>query len=163
MTFHFTESHVEHRTCTDRRSQHSKVISSFSLCLILSNSRFLLYVACQKYVLRSLYSDLKTLSSGHTASDSNPGSPDPAIELDALPLPTTQANSQSIINNKPLLQSTISRNVFSVAFMESCMMFVLLMLQATGTFSPRYALLQNLTKLFAYELPAPVFSTGSFL
>jgi len=121
-------------------------------------TRFSLFLACRKYLLRSLYSDLRSLSSTAT-----PGTPGPShlsrppspfdtqfnlhraepsnsgVELDSLPLPATHTpkSSKFLAEDATFLHTAVSRIIFSWCFAESCMMFCLLMLQGLGMFSAR--------------------------
>ncbi|KAF9559011.1 hypothetical protein CPC08DRAFT_709138 [Agrocybe pediades] len=120
----------------------------------LTLGRFSLFFACRKYLLRTLYSDLKSLSSSttpgtpRTAHTPRPSSSvlfdsrslhdngeDDAIELDTLPVPTTQSRSNRH-SDTAYVHSSVSRVIFSWCFAESCLLFVLLMLQGLGVFSP---------------------------
>ncbi|KDR78231.1 hypothetical protein GALMADRAFT_65417 [Galerina marginata CBS 339.88] len=128
--------------------------------------RFSLFFACRKYLLRTLYSDLKNLSSSATpGSPTQPASPrgsllnanangplrtDDDIELDALPLPTTHTpkSSRFSLEDTTYLHTALSRVIFSWCFAESCMMFSLLMLQGAGVFSASSRLLNWRVSLF---------------
>lgn len=115
-------------------------------------NRFSFFFACRKYLLRTIYSDLRTLSS--TAA---PGTPTPSrrpsmpvdlvalnfesedMELEALPTPTTHTpkSAKFSIEDTTYLHTAVARTIFSWCFAESCMMFALLMLQGVGVFSSK--------------------------
>ena len=107
--------------------------------------RFSLFFACRKYLLRILYSNLATLSTPAVSGTHNnalsrsstPGLDDASIELETLPPPTTQTprSSHFVIKDPTYLHTSISRAIFSWCFAESCMLFLLLMLQGWGLFS----------------------------
>ncbi|GLB44430.1 putative the Golgi pH regulator (GPHR) family N-terminal [Lyophyllum shimeji] len=109
--------------------------------------RILLFLGCRKYLLRSLYSDLQTLSSSDSTTpdddDTPPAtpSPDSGIELSSLPAPVTTPKSSkgkdSSRSDAHSLHASLSRAVFSLMFAESSMMFFVLMLQGLDVFSPR--------------------------
>ncbi|RDB17709.1 Golgi pH regulator B [Hypsizygus marmoreus] len=109
--------------------------------------RILAFLGCRKYLLRSLYSDLQTLSLDTTdpLTPDLPQSPSPSesgIQLDSLPAPATQTKVTKMLpNDSSYLHSTVSRSVFSLVFAESCMMFFVLMLQGIDVFLPRTRLL----------------------
>ncbi|PPQ71403.1 hypothetical protein CVT26_011118 [Gymnopilus dilepis] len=129
----------------------------------LTLARFSLFFACRKYLLRALYFDLRTLSStalpGTPTSESPHGSDgilfdanangssatgdNEGIEMDTLPPPTTHTpkSAKFSLEDTTYLHTTVARVVFSWCFAESCMMFILLILQALGTLSPSTRLL----------------------
>ncbi|KJA24873.1 hypothetical protein HYPSUDRAFT_135640, partial [Hypholoma sublateritium FD-334 SS-4] len=114
-----------------------------------SGSRFSLFFACRKYLFRTLYSDLRTLSSTAT-----PGTPTlsrrPNIELDTLPPPATHTptSHKFLSDDTTYIHTTVARVLFSWCFAESCMLFVLLMLQGLGVFSSASRLLNWRLSLF---------------
>ncbi|KAF8900147.1 Abscisic acid G-protein coupled receptor-domain-containing protein [Gymnopilus junonius] len=135
----------------------------------LTLARFSLFFACRKYLLRSLYLDLRTLTSsalpstptseypnshGNIVFDANANGSSAAdnegIELDTLPLPTTHTpkSAKFSLEDTTYLHTSVSRVVFSWCFAESCMMFILLILQALGIFSPSSRLLNWRISLF---------------
>ncbi|THV03548.1 hypothetical protein K435DRAFT_747819 [Dendrothele bispora CBS 962.96] len=121
---------------------------------ILLGLRLALFFSCRKYLLRSLYSDLRNLSvESQSSSTLTPGSP--AEELDeiqlgalgSLPTPSTHGKSgpkglagmlgMTGKRTRHPFHSTISRAVFALCFSESCILFVLLMCQALEVFESR--------------------------
>ncbi|KAG6915479.1 hypothetical protein DXG01_011310 [Tephrocybe rancida] len=104
--------------------------------------RILLFLGCRKYLLKSLYSDLRTLSSDPASDLTPPATPNTAqdggIELDTLPTPATQSKSGKTgsYSDARSMHSTVARTVFSLMFAESSMMFFVLMLQGLNIFSP---------------------------
>ncbi|KAJ7704021.1 Abscisic acid G-protein coupled receptor-domain-containing protein [Mycena rosella] len=109
---------------------------------ILLGLRAVIFFSCRKYLLRSLYSDLQDLSGVETASIST---------RDPLPSPITQTARESV--RKPqgrteTIYSALSSNVFAGCFSESCMLFLLLMLQGLSVFSARTRLLNWRLSLF---------------
>ncbi|KAG6816018.1 hypothetical protein H0H93_008684, partial [Arthromyces matolae] len=106
--------------------------------------RILLFLGCRKYLLRSLYSDLRNLSSEPTLELTPPGTPntsalDKGMELSPLPPPITQGKSSNKTTPRleaKSLHSVVSRSVFSLMFAESSTMFFVLMLQGLEIFSP---------------------------
>uniref|UniRef100_A0A8H7XX95 Golgi pH regulator n=1 Tax=Psilocybe cubensis TaxID=181762 RepID=A0A8H7XX95_PSICU len=129
---------------------------------VLTLVRFSFFYACRKYLLRSLYSDLKSLSviatpgtpnsSGPTTTTTNvlfnAGTDD--VELESLPNPTTYTpkTSKFSIDDTTYLHTAVSRTIFSWCFAESCMMFCLLMLQGAGIFTASARLLNWKISLF---------------
>ncbi|KNZ76649.1 Golgi pH regulator, partial [Termitomyces sp. J132] len=112
------------------------------LCSLRWFSSIPLFLSCRKYLLRSLYSDLRNLSSDPASEVTPPTTPSTAqdigIELNALPPPVSQGRSDKIT---PYLESksfhsTVARSVFSIMFAESSMMFFVLMLQGLNIFLP---------------------------
>ncbi|EPQ55979.1 hypothetical protein GLOTRDRAFT_40958, partial [Gloeophyllum trabeum ATCC 11539] len=91
--------------------------------------RCLLFASCRKYLLRSLYHDLQSLSL--------PGEPgvmhSDDVELTTLPAPSTSA----ALKRKRPLHSTLSRGLFAICFSESCVLFFLLMCQGLDILDPR--------------------------
>jgi len=75
------------------------------------------------------------------------------IELGGLPSPTTQSfkllKSSADHATSSALHSSIARTVFSLVFVESCMMFLVLMLQGLGRFASACVVLHSL--LMGYE------------
>lgn len=110
--------------------------------------RLILFAAWRKYLSRTLYPDLASLSletslNGTQTRNARADSVDGAVELSALPPPITtpvegsSPHRRSAANQK-LLHSSISRAIFSLVITESCIVFLLLILQAVDVFSPRY-------------------------
>ncbi|KAI5119350.1 hypothetical protein M0805_004027 [Coniferiporia weirii] len=103
---------------------------------ILTVSRGALLYACQKYLLRSVYHDLQTLtaSAGGTSSSSRDHlDTDPDLELESLPRPNT-ARDGPLLSQNAGPQSTsshlkIAQLCFSMCFSESCTLFLLFMCQ----------------------------------
>ncbi|KAF9472678.1 G protein-coupled receptor 89 [Pholiota conissans] len=130
---------------------------------MLTLARFSLFFACRKYLLRTIYSDLRSISSSAT-----PGTPTlsrrpslPAdlvslnfesddIELEALPPPTTHTpkSAKFLMEDATYLHASISRILFSWCFSEGCMMFALLMMQGVGLLSSSSRLLNWRISLF---------------
>ena len=125
---------------------------TFSKPLNSEYNRVLLFLGSRQYLLRSLYSDLQTLSSGpasdvgidsgssthHSPTPSQRAERDDEIELTRLPTPVsaTKSTRQASKNDHAIYSAGwVSRTVFSLVFTESCMMFSLLMLQRVGIFS----------------------------
>jgi hypothetical protein len=106
--------------------------------------RLPLFLGCRRFLLRSLYSDLQTLSSGPALEPQSPLTPGHSrghgsfgsIELDSLPLPasagSTPSKSKFAPTNTASLHSAAAGNVFSLVFTESSMMFFVLMLQGAS-------------------------------
>ncbi|TFK36129.1 hypothetical protein BDQ12DRAFT_756357 [Crucibulum laeve] len=125
----------------------------FSETLFLSAMRLTIFLACRKYLLRSLYSDLQSLSSTSAAlltpnsPPSTPTTSNGTFELDSLPAPnlqTPKSSSSSLSRHSPdtaFLHSAVSRGLFSWTLAECCTMFVLLMMQGAGIFAARTRLL----------------------
>ncbi|KAG6826861.1 hypothetical protein H0H92_014119 [Tricholoma furcatifolium] len=89
-----------------------------------------LFLGCRKYLLRSLYSDLRTLSSSSSSSTTSP----PVTP--GLPQPVTRKTTTDDARSSAL-HSTVARSIFSLMFTESSMMFIVLMLQGLDLCSPR--------------------------
>ncbi|KAG8993196.1 hypothetical protein FRB94_010952 [Tulasnella sp. JGI-2019a] len=158
---------------------------------VITTVRVGLFYFCRKYLLRSLYHDLRVLSSQSlssaaqpsTASTSSVGlealsahSPSTSIllpgkspiseladvegedENGVLPSPsstprrkgkafgwpstflyrrTSLSNAPTIIGMEGNFQSTLARTTFAMCFSESCVLFLILILQATGTLAAR--------------------------
>lgn len=93
--------------------------------------RFVLLFGCRKYLLRVVYSNLRTLSGSEKDRTD--------VELDVLPTPSTHTPKTSrFAADSAMLHSVISSTVFSWAFAECCMMFILLVLQGMNVFTSRY-------------------------
>ncbi|KAI0659540.1 Abscisic acid G-protein coupled receptor-domain-containing protein [Cubamyces menziesii] len=101
--------------------------------------RAALFYACRRYLLRNLYHDLQDLSA-KAASDS--GAPVTVVfdsgdtELDTLPTSATSPTSVSATSRKRPFHSALSRALFALCFSETCMLFLLLILQALDLSSP---------------------------
>ncbi|KAJ7092404.1 G protein-coupled receptor 89 [Mycena belliarum] len=98
--------------------------------------RIAIFFSCRKYVLRSLYSDLQDMSGAESPS------------RDPLPSPITQTVRESV--RKPQgktekLYSTLASNIFAGCFSETCLLFLLLMLQGMDVFT-------SSTRLFNWRL-----------
>ncbi|KAJ7726831.1 G protein-coupled receptor 89 [Mycena maculata] len=109
---------------------------------ILVILRATIFFSCRKYLLRSLYSDLQDLSGVERSSSK--------YQRDPLPSPITQTSKEFSSSRRPqgrteTLYSTLSSNVFAGCFSESCMLFLLLMLQGLSMFS-------SSTRLFNWRL-----------
>ncbi|KIL64585.1 hypothetical protein M378DRAFT_186676 [Amanita muscaria Koide BX008] len=100
-----------------------------------------LFCACRKYLSKSLYPDLASLS-----IDASPGIPSTIrhthsstveVELGILPspasLPVDGSSSRRMVSSQKVLHSSISQAMFSLVLTESCILFLLLVLQATNT------------------------------
>ncbi|KAJ7607545.1 G protein-coupled receptor 89 [Roridomyces roridus] len=108
---------------------------------ILVLLRATIFFSCRKYLLRSLYADLQDLSGVEYASNHH---------RDPLPSPITQTirDSRKPQGKTEILYSTLSSSVFAGCFSESCLLFLLLMLQGADTFSPSTRLLNWRLSLF---------------
>ncbi|KAJ7447337.1 G protein-coupled receptor 89 [Mycena galericulata] len=96
---------------------------------ILLLLRGTIFFSCRKYLLRSLYSDLQHLSGVENSSK---------YDRDPLPSPITQTARESLRRPQgkvETLYSTLSSDLFAACFSESCMLFILLMLQGLSVFS----------------------------
>ncbi|KAM6493159.1 G protein-coupled receptor 89 [Amanita muscaria] len=100
-----------------------------------------LFCACRKYLSKSLYPDLASLS-----IDASPDIPSTTrhthpstveVELGILPspasLPVDGSSSRRMASSQKVLHSSISQAMFSLVLTESCILFLLLVLQATNT------------------------------
>ncbi|TEB33962.1 G protein-coupled receptor 89 [Coprinellus micaceus] len=83
---------------------------------------------CRHYLLNTLYSDLRGLSTS-TASHS-----DDDIELDDLPAPSTHTPKPGGPDSA-FLHESIARWIFSWTFSECCTLFILLIMQGANVFS----------------------------
>ncbi|KAG8852949.1 hypothetical protein FRB96_008468 [Tulasnella sp. 330] len=160
---------------------------------VITTVRLGLFYFCRTYLLRSLYHDLRVLSSQSLVSPAGPPSTPHAtsaleslaahpssslILLSGLPqtselsdadgeendslLPSPgstprrkgkafvwppsvllprRANTPAVINIERSLQSTLARTVFATCFSESCILFLMLMLQAMGILAARSRLI----------------------
>lgn len=98
--------------------------------------------------MRTLFPDLASLSletslNGTQTRNARADSIDGAVELSTLPTPATTPVEGSSSHRRgtatqKLLHSSISRAIFSLVLTESCIVFLLLILQAVDIFSPRY-------------------------
>ncbi|KAF9529867.1 Abscisic acid G-protein coupled receptor-domain-containing protein [Crepidotus variabilis] len=151
---------------------------------VLVGARISLFYACRKYLLRTLYSDLRSLApprdlaatrqlptSRLNREESEAASRD-SIELDnvgpsanhaTLPLPTTHTPKRStfaLTADMAFVHTSLSRTIFAWCFAESCMLFLLLMLQGWGILYDRTRLVNwrfSLTFLmFAILLAIPL-------
>ncbi|KAJ6578695.1 G protein-coupled receptor 89 [Mycena vulgaris] len=109
---------------------------------ILLALRVAIFFSCRKYLLRSLYSNFQDISGVDSSSNSS---------RDPLPSPITQTARQS--SRKPhgkteTIYSTLASDVFAGCFSESCLLFLLLMLQGSNVFSPSTRLLNWRLSLF---------------
>lgn len=116
--------------------------------LLTWNWRVSLFLACNQYLRRSLYQDLRHLSSSdiisrfptHERQSSNYDT-----ELDELPTPVTTPRPAPGGFVPEASRNTSSRNwhsslsiwTFSLCFSESCTLFLLILTQALGLFSER--------------------------
>ncbi|KAH9886708.1 Abscisic acid G-protein coupled receptor-domain-containing protein [Cubamyces lactineus] len=102
-------------------------------------ARAALFYACRRYLIRNLYHDLQDLSA-KAASDS--GTLVTVVfdagdtELETLPTSATSATSTSSSTRKRPFHSALSRALFALCFSETCMLFLLLILQALDLSSP---------------------------
>ena len=102
-------------------------------------SRVALFFSCRKFLLRTLYHDLRSLSSdelqsgGHERVDSD-------FELDGLPTPVAaiQINDSPKVTRHNSLHSVLARSLFSACFSESCTMFLMLMAQGFAVFRAKF-------------------------
>src|ERR1700753_2250347 len=92
--------------------------------------RATVFFACRKYLLQSLYSNLQDLSAVEMPSSS-------AMAMEPLPSPITQVERQKPQRKTDSIYSTFSSNIFAGCFSESCMLFILLLLQGSNIFSSR--------------------------
>lgn len=104
----------------------------------LTHRGALLY-ACHKYLLRSVYHDLQTLTasaSGITSDGRGSLNVDSDVELYSLPGPNTARDgpllSQTSAQQTSSTHSKIAHLCFSVSFSESCTLFLLFMCQELG-------------------------------
>lgn len=101
--------------------------------------RAALFFSCRKFLLRTLYQDLQSLSTdefqygGHERVG-------PDIELDGLPTPAsaTHVNDSPKFTRKKSLHSVLARSLFSACFSESCTMFLMLMAQGFAMFRAKF-------------------------
>ncbi|KIY71005.1 hypothetical protein CYLTODRAFT_429727 [Cylindrobasidium torrendii FP15055 ss-10] len=96
---------------------------------LLFGIRGLLFVTSRKYVQGYLYSDLQELSSPSVED----GGEYIELQQSSLPAPTTASTHRSTS------QSVIPSTIFSLCFSECCMMFLLLMFQASNAFDSSLA------------------------
>ncbi|KAK7055596.1 G protein-coupled receptor 89 [Favolaschia claudopus] len=109
-------------------------IESSSLVLL----RAALFFSCRKYLLHSLYSDLQDLSETSNASNTIP-------MRDPLPSPITQTEREKPNRRAESVYSRLSSAIFAGCFSESCLLFILLMLQGLN-------ILGSSTRLFNWRL-----------
>ncbi|KAF7373791.1 G protein-coupled receptor 89 [Mycena sanguinolenta] len=105
---------------------------------ILVLLRGAMFFGCRKYLLRSLYSDLQDLSGAENPLNSIP-------MRDPLPSPITQVEKAKPNRKTESVYSTLSSDIFAGCFSESCLLFLLLMLQGMNVFS-------SSTRLFNWRL-----------
>ncbi|KAJ7161124.1 G protein-coupled receptor 89 [Mycena filopes] len=105
---------------------------------ILLVARATIFFSCRKYLLRSLYSDLQDLSGVVNTSNSIP-------MRDPLPSPITQSEREKPQRKMESMYSTLCGDIFAGCFSESCMLFLLLMLQGLSVFT-------SSTRLFNWRL-----------
>ncbi|KAJ6554381.1 Abscisic acid G-protein coupled receptor-domain-containing protein [Mycena capillaripes] len=110
-----------------------EMVTETGILLLL---RAAIFFSCRKYLLRSLYSDLQDLSEVESSSHSM---------RDPLPSPITQAEREKPNRKTESVYSTLSSNIFAGCFSESCLLFLLLMLQGSSVFS-------SSTRLFNWRL-----------
>ncbi|KAF5329522.1 hypothetical protein D9619_009069 [Psilocybe cf. subviscida] len=135
---------------------------------LLTGARFLLFFACRKFLIRTIYSDLRSLSNVAAPGTPLPGrGPSSPIDLavlnfeqdggdndnehtQVLPMPSTHTPKSTTFytDDARYLHTLIARVVFSWCFAESCMMFLLLMLQGAGILSASSRLLNWRISLF---------------
>lgn len=126
--------------------QHTAVLSA----------KCALFVFCRKYLLDSLYKDLRSLSYNEdthlsTGAGSTDHASDGELELDPLPTSSSRvATSRSMpsplsavsglfpLNRKDTgsMQSDLARILFSLCFEEGCSLFLLVMCQAVDILAP---------------------------
>ncbi|KIJ25365.1 hypothetical protein M422DRAFT_216812 [Sphaerobolus stellatus SS14] len=116
---------------------------------IISLGRTALFLLSSQYLRRSLYQDLRHLSSSSAPlSAGYSRNTDNYNELDELPAPATTPLTPSSANpfsksagggnpNNRSWHSTIATWTFSLCFSESCTLFLLVLSQALGLFSER--------------------------
>ncbi|KAF5310484.1 hypothetical protein D9611_012321 [Ephemerocybe angulata] len=92
---------------------------------ILVALRLGLLLGCRKYLLKTLYPDLRSLSSPTHGSD---------IELDTLPAPSTTPKSANPTDTA-YLHGIVASLLFSWTFAECCMLFILLVMQGADIMS----------------------------
>lgn len=131
-------------------NQRSTLLVEGAVLVVL---RIMLLLGCREFLFRSLYTDLQALSSesagpvmaenvsaaapttgGRSVLDENQQQ---VFELQELPNPVT-VNTMHVFKSSsfPGLRSSVARTVFAVVFVESCMMFFVLMLQGLEQFAP---------------------------
>ncbi|KAF8216302.1 Abscisic acid G-protein coupled receptor-domain-containing protein [Mycena galopus ATCC 62051] len=117
-------------------SMSGEIVTETGILLLL---RAAIFFACRKYLLRSLYSDLQDLSDAETTSNLT-------MDMRApLPSPITERAKPRRNSKTESVYGTLSSDIFAGCFSESCMLFVLLMLQGVDVFSPS-------TRLFNWRL-----------
>ncbi|KAF8991314.1 Abscisic acid G-protein coupled receptor-domain-containing protein [Cyathus striatus] len=97
--------------------------------------RLLLYLACKRYLLSSLYTDLQSISSTTSSPTSPTTETENGVELAILPTPSVHTPKARSFTDTTYLHSTVSRVLFSWTFAECCMLFFLLMLQGVDAMS----------------------------
>ncbi|KAJ7819246.1 G protein-coupled receptor 89 [Mycena leptocephala] len=110
-----------------------EMVTETGILLLL---RAAIFFSCRKYLLRSLYSDLQDLSGVENTSKSI---------RDPLPSPITQTEREKPRRKTETVYSTLSSDIFAGCFSESCLLFLLLMLQGLSVFS-------SSTRLFNWRL-----------
>ncbi|KAK2460368.1 hypothetical protein APHAL10511_007533 [Amanita phalloides] len=121
-------------------------MSSFLQNLSLIVLRLVLFTAWRNYLSKRLYPDLAGLSLEASPDDAETSryadirSAGTALELSILPSPATTpvqgASRRRGSTSQKHLHSSISRGVFSLVLTESCIIFLLLILQAMNVFLP---------------------------
>ncbi|KAI8996260.1 Abscisic acid G-protein coupled receptor-domain-containing protein [Trametes punicea] len=101
-------------------------------------ARAVLFYACRRFLLRNLYHDLQDLSA---RASSDPGTPVVVFdagetELEILPTPSASPASTPMGSRKRPFHSALSRGLFSLCFSETCLLFLLLILQALDISTP---------------------------
>ncbi|CAL1698438.1 unnamed protein product [Somion occarium] len=105
-----------------------------------------LFYTSRKYLLRSLYHDLKDLSTDtETYNPVSTQDDDDTVELDSLPVTSPSTKNHAVHTRKRTFHSLLSRTLFSLSFSESCTLFILLMFQGLDILHAR-------TRLFNWNL-----------
>ncbi|OSC96409.1 hypothetical protein PYCCODRAFT_1421048 [Trametes coccinea BRFM310] len=102
-------------------------------------ARGALFYASRRFLLRTLYHDLQDLSAKAANAPGTPVVVFDAGETELETLPTSNSAGAASAPNLPRkrpFHSALSRALFSLCFSETCMLFLLLILQALDMFSP---------------------------
>ncbi|CAL1698439.1 unnamed protein product [Somion occarium] len=100
-----------------------------------------LFYTSRKYLLRSLYHDLKDLSTDtETYNPVSTQDDDDTVELDSLPVTSPSTKNHAVHTRKRTFHSLLSRTLFSLSFSESCTLFILLMFQGLDILHARLVL-----------------------
>jgi hypothetical protein len=100
---------------------------------VLKSRRATLWVCCQKFLVRSLYHDLRGIATEHGTAHASAES----LELGALPAPVSAgAGGGGGGGAQKTAPVALARLAFALCFGESCVMFLLLMAQAADVLSP---------------------------